>query len=358
MRAFGVMGEWPKDWSRTCGKACVGFLGLCLLTGACGKLAGLQVRDAGLHDARASRNDASVADALVPADLAVVSDAAADVAALPADAARPEAPADAGPDAAADTGTRFRAVALGVSDMLALESDGALWGCGSNGYGELGDGSYTTSSTLVRSVSSYKWQTIAAGQFTSVGIRSDGTLWAWGRGDYGMLGIGREITTSFPTQIGSENDWQSLSASDWYTMGLKTDGILWAWGDESYGEQSFDGGSDYQVSPTQVSPGMVWRAVSAGCNSAFAIRGDGTLWAWGVSAAVGSSDASASSPSVPVQVGTDKQPGVWPLFPRVKISSEGNHEIWSNQFGGLEKIFKDGASAPAPAAVAEAKDVA
>ena len=68
MRAFGVMGEWPKDWSRTCGKACVGFLGLCLLTGACGRLAGLQVRYAGPHDARASRNDASVADALVPAD--------------------------------------------------------------------------------------------------------------------------------------------------------------------------------------------------------------------------------------------------------------------------------------------------
>jgi uroporphyrinogen decarboxylase len=49
---------------------------------------------------------------------------------------------------------------------------------------------------------------------------------------------------------------------------------------------------------------------------------------------------------LPVVVGSDKQPGVWPPFPRVRLSAEGGHELWRNEYGGQEKVFVDGTSAP------------
>jgi len=49
---------------------------------------------------------------------------------------------------------------------------------------------------------------------------------------------------------------------------------------------------------------------------------------------------------IPVVVGSDKQPGIWPPFPRKRLAVEGGHEIWQNELGGQEKVFADGTSTP------------
>ena len=68
------------------------------------------------------------------------------------------------------------------------------------------------------------------------------------------------------------------------TFALKSDGTLWAWGDNYYGDLGL-GDLTYDVYsvPTQVGSGSDWAAISAGYDyDTFARKCDGTLWAWGV----------------------------------------------------------------------------
>jgi len=48
---------------------------------------------------------------------------------------------------------------------------------------------------------------------------------------------------------------------------------------------------------------------------------------------------------IPVVIGDHLQPGYWPRFRRKRVSSEGDHEIWQNECGGLEKVFAGDRSA-------------
>ena len=61
------------------------------------------------------------------------------------------------------------------------------------------------------------------------------------------------------------------------TFAIKRDGTLWAWGDIESREVGFDDSSDV---PTQVGSDSDWVTVVASAAS-FAIKRDGTLWAWG-----------------------------------------------------------------------------
>ncbi|MBI4222494.1 MAG: hypothetical protein HY607_07405, partial [Planctomycetes bacterium] len=81
-------------------------------------------------------------------------------------------------------------IAAGGYHTVSLKSDGTVWAWGYNGYGELGDGTYTDSSTPVQvsGVSSYGH--CAAGYYHTVSLKSDGTVWAWGYNGYGQLGNG------------------------------------------------------------------------------------------------------------------------------------------------------------------------
>ena len=79
-------------------------------------------------------------------------------------------------------------VAGGFSDSLALLANGTVEAWGFNGYGQLGYGSTTDSSTPVPVAGLTNVVAIAAGQSTSYALKSDGTLWAWGDNFYGQLG--------------------------------------------------------------------------------------------------------------------------------------------------------------------------
>jgi alpha-tubulin suppressor-like RCC1 family protein len=83
-----------------------------------------------------------------------------------------------------------------AATVAAVPATPFAWGY--NGYGQLGNGNLTDSSTP-RQVSSLSAVTaIAGGDFHSLALRSDGTVWAWGLNAAGELGNGtttlRELT--------------------------------------------------------------------------------------------------------------------------------------------------------------------
>lgn len=79
-------------------------------------------------------------------------------------------------------------VAVGSDYVEVIKQDGSLWALGNNDYGQLGDGT-TTSSIVPVKIMDDVAQVASGGQTTMVN-KLDGSVWTWGRNDAGTLGDG------------------------------------------------------------------------------------------------------------------------------------------------------------------------
>jgi len=171
---------------------------------------------------------------------------------------------------------------------LAIRSDSRLFAWGLNNIGQLGDGTTSNRSSPVQ-VASGSYTQISAGLSNSYAIRSDGSLWTWGDNSQGSLGdpAAGTIGRSSPAQLGTDS-WSLVSASLGlnYVLATRSDKTLYGWGNNFYGSlgnytlQSLTN-SNIQ-SPTQVSGGGSWNAISAGGSHTLAIKSDNKLYGWGL----------------------------------------------------------------------------
>jgi hypothetical protein len=112
-------------------------------------------------------------------------------------------------------------------------------------------------------------KTLAAGYAHTVSVRADGTLWTWGNNAFGQLGNGTTTSSSVPVQVGTATNWMSVAAGDFHTVAVRADGTLWTWGDNSQGQ--LGNGSQVNSSvPVQVGTGTSWANVAAGASHAWA----------------------------------------------------------------------------------------
>ena len=153
------------------------------------------------------------------------------------------------------------------------------------------------------------WNQISAGFRHTVAIKADGTLWAWGLNNSVQLGIGSNLNKNIPTQIGTDNNWLSVSAGYDHTLAIKTDGTLWAWGNNDFGELGIGSSVNYSNIPTQIGIEINWNKISAGAKHSLAIKGDGTLWAWGRNGSGEIGDGTTTNKYQPVQIGNSNNWG-------------------------------------------------
>ena len=87
-------------------------------------------------------------------------------------------------------GDNFVAVSVGSQHTIAVTADGKLYAAGSNGYGQLGNGSNASNLApqLVEGLDSVKILDTDAGQYSSYAMSNDGRVYAFGRGDSGQIG--------------------------------------------------------------------------------------------------------------------------------------------------------------------------
>ena len=218
-------------------------------------------------------------------------------------------------------GTTNQGATTASSSAVKPETFTTLTAWGSNFFGQLGNGSqlpYGTPSTTPVEVSDLEGadlKAICAGQNHSLALKNDGTVLAWGSNTGGQLGDGTNTDSSMPVQVKDSNDpsgyltgVNAIVAGSGHSLALKGDGTVWAWGDNGSGQLG-NGTITSSNTPTQVDGLDGVEAIAGGSSYSLALKNDGTVWAWGsntsgqeqrISGQLG--DDEIASSSTPVQV--------------------------------------------------------
>ncbi|MDO7847312.1 T9SS type A sorting domain-containing protein [Hymenobacter sp. M29] len=259
----------------------------------------------------------------------------------------------------------YTQVAAGDFHSLGLRADGSLYAWGWNGYGQLGNatnsGTATANPTPLLVPGTYTQVTAGSGH--SLGLRVDGSLWAWGNNYYGQLGnaTNNGIDTAHPTPTQVAGVYTQVAAGLNHSLGLRANGNLYTWGHNDYGQLGNGSTSGpYAGSPTPAATGtaLVTRSLAMGGDFGPAVRGDGTLWAWGRNTygQLGLPTTTARA-FRPVQVGTATD---WVMVAAgqshsLALKADGSLYAWGyNQFGQLGNATNTGNNSanPTPTQVA------
>jgi len=218
--------------------------------------------------------------------------------------------------------------ALSVSNtaLITVQPDGTVMGNGTNGSGELGDGTTNPHSTPVPAklvnnvvqvaqsstgalagcaITVYRlgngdvWFTgntqttpakvagvediinVAVGGCHVLALDAKGQLWAWGINSTGQVGNGSNATVYTPVKV--LDDVATIGAGYTHSLAVKTDGTLWTWGNNASGQLGL-GDTSNRNTPTQVESIGVVSQVSGGVSSSYAIRHNGRVFSWGANA--------------------------------------------------------------------------
>jgi alpha-tubulin suppressor-like RCC1 family protein len=181
-----------------------------------------------------------------------------------------------------DSLTTWSKITGGNQYALSIKTDGTMWSWGDNGSGQLGLGDATQRNSPVQIGALTTWLNVSVGYRSSFAIKTDGTLWSWGRNSAGQLGLGDTTSRSSPVQVGALTTWSTLSVSPMAVsfFAIKTDGTLWAWGQGTDGQLGL-GNLTNKSSPNQVGGDTNWLKVAAGRYHTLAVKTNGTLWSFG-----------------------------------------------------------------------------
>ena len=221
-------------------------------------------------------------------------------------------------------------IAAGGDHSLAITADGNLWAWGSNGGGQLGDGTNNDSNVPVRITGLSNVQQIAAGESHSLAITADGNLWAWGLGD------GTDTRSNVPVRVTGLSNVQRIAAGGDHSLAITADGNLWAWGDNFYGQLG-DGTNNASNVPVRVTGlSNVQQIAAAGGVHSLAITADGNLWAWGSNLSGRLGDGTNNNSNVPVRVTglSNVQQIAAGSRHSLAITADGNLWAWGNNNNG------------------------
>jgi alpha-tubulin suppressor-like RCC1 family protein len=240
--------------------------------------------------------------------------------------------------------TDIVALAARANHTLALRADGTVWAWGQNDRGQLGDGSQVDRPMPLQVNALTGVALISTGRQHSFAVRSDGTLWVWGANDGGRFGNGSagwgEVSTT-PIRVLALSDVIAATAGYGQSFAIKKDGTLWAWGENSDGKLGLGTFTDTETLPTQVVDLRAVTGIATQAVHIMARTGDGQLWAWGSdngSGQFGDGTTTASALPVTVRRQPNGEPTALALGWAHSVIRLANGQVWTwgnNWYGQL-----------------------
>ena len=289
-------------------------------------------------------------------------------------------------------------VSAGTSHSLAVGSDGNVYAWGSNGDGQLGNGTSSDRYTPVRVKTpdrstypdlpaDFTYLQVSAGTDHSLALGSDGNVYAWGYNGNGQLGDGTSSSRSAPVRVKTPDrstypdlpadfTYLQVSAGYQHSLALGSDGNVYAWGWNYYGQ--LGNGTIYDKhAPVRVKTpdrktypdlpaDFTYLQVSAGGFHSLALGSDGNAYAWGYNYNGQLGDGTSGGyRTTPVRVKTPDRK-TYPDLPEdftylqvsagldhsLAVGSDGNAWAWGcNYYGNLGNNTASGTSDTNPVPV-------
>lgn len=201
----------------------------------------------------------------------------------------------------------FASISAGFRHSCAVAFDGTGYCWGNNDFGQLGNGSTSSSDTPVQVAGSLGFLSISAGGDHSCGILAGGGAVCWGSNVDGQLGKGSVGDTSLvPVAVAGGLSFTRISASTGtrtldskgspfkklghgHTCALTAAGAVFCWGDDTdlqLGRGQFTGGNGVSGTPAPVFNGerpasAAFTSISTGSRHSCAVANDGNAYCWG-----------------------------------------------------------------------------
>lgn len=130
-----------------------------------------------------------------------------------------------------------RSMALGWGLICWIDQDYAVYCKGNNSLGMMGSTRIRAANYVPnRSSNLDSFTSISHGWRHSCGIKSDGTAWCWGYNDYGQLGNGTTTTSYTPVQVSGITGVTSIAAGGMHSCAVVAAGAIKCWGRNSRGQ--------------------------------------------------------------------------------------------------------------------------
>lgn len=183
----------------------------------------------------------------------------------------------------------------------ALLSTGSVqcWGTGS--YGELGNGSTTTSALPVNVSGISNATQITGALYHRCARLSTGEVKCWGYNQYGQLGDGSNTNRSTPVFVSGTNTAVKVKTGIDHSCAVLSDGSAQCWGGNLYGALGNGTNTDSNV-PVIVSGISNAVNISLGSQKSCVSKSDGTVSCWGYNGQYELGDGTNINSNIPVQV--------------------------------------------------------
>jgi alpha-tubulin suppressor-like RCC1 family protein len=198
--------------------------------------------------------------------------------------------------AAAPANANVTAISAGAFHSLAVIS-GAVFGCGVNRFGQLGNGTTVNSLSPVAAAAPANANIVAvsAGWDHSLALSTTGTVYAWGNDRWGQLGnnatptaVAAPAIVAFPVGTPAMT---AIAAGAYFSLSLDNTGQVWSWGYNLEGELGQPAAGFCilaPLTPCSATPVKVAApanagvtAIAAGADHGLAIIG-GAVFSWGL----------------------------------------------------------------------------
>lgn len=199
------------------------------------------------------------------------------------------------------TSDAYVAVEAGITSTCALKSSGQLRCWGSNGSGELGNGS-TTSKKRPTAISGFSDVTdFSVGDYFACALRANQTVWCWGYNAWSQVGSGTGNVLS-PAQVPGVTGAVDISAGYESACAVLDTGEVWCWGRDEVGQLG-RGTVDSDPAPAAVTQISNAQMVEVASGHACALLASGQISCWGsdTNEELGNGDAEGDS-AVPTPV--------------------------------------------------------